>query len=487
MASPQQRQLQLASAGRRAMLLLAMAALLPGAAEAKAVRGLRLPSSHGRGVGGGVTKLLSMRQAGREEPSATSFGPEGCVRLSRSNLGTCVIQVNCGASDVSQVDFSFVCINKASATKRAQHSYGVGGFESDEVFDSGVLCDSCTTVAYAQFSGGASVHNEVLQSGAGGIIPGAGQQPLASAGNLAKAPSPGGLAKAPSPGNLAMAPSPGNLAKAPSPGRRYRGIKEDLLPNAKAAPGRDETAFFGPGACIATYLSPHGTCMIRTRCRGIDLSSFAVGVTCIDTSGDYTRYLFGKNGFEAEELFDTTLKCKACVGVGDQPSYQLSGLVPKTMVEDLNSLKTELSTLRKEVSLMKSSLNASVAETSTNVSASGLAPAPSPAPSTTAAATSAKPTPTTTGVPAAGPSANTTANLTANATASSSPNATAQANSSAASTAPSPAASKASSSAASKTGQHLLSVSTELNAGEGDQQLKPRSVRDLLRQLVQKH
>jgi len=313
MAAPSQSQLlragRVAPAGRPLLCLLALA-------RAGVVAGgmLRLPQQSPSEA----AQLLAMRQASQgHKPNATHFGPEGCIGLSKSNLGTCVIAVACGERNISQVDVAFVCLNRAAQPKRTQHSYGTGGFDAEEVFDSGVQCDSCSTVEFAQFTDGALVHNEVLTSGEEG----------------AAAPSP--------------APSPG--------GEQHTGVDEALLHNGSKANGSDRTAFFGPSACISTYLSPAGTCMIQTRCRGVDLSSFAVGVTCLDKTGDYTRYLFGKNGFDDEELFDTTLKCQACIGVGlgDQPSYQLTGLVPKTIVEDLGTLKTEISDLRKEVSLLK--------------------------------------------------------------------------------------------------------------------------------------
>lgn len=93
--------------------------------------------------------------------------------------------------------------------------------------------------------------------------------------------------------------------------------------------------------------------MIQTHCKGVDISEFAVGVTCLDEVGDYSRYLFGKGGFEPEETFDTTLPCKACIGVGDEQAHQLHGLLPKTLVQDLSEVKAELKRLRAEVAGMK--------------------------------------------------------------------------------------------------------------------------------------
>jgi len=369
MASAQQLPSRAGSSWAALSLLLAISGHL-GAASASSTRRLRsrMPS-----------QLLAMRKVTQAKPSATAFGPNNCVRLSKSSLGTCVITLTCGAADVSQVDFSFVCINRNAALKKAQHSYGTGGFNADEVFDSGVACDSCTTVEYARLTGGSPVHNELLT--------------------------------------------------APSPSHESKGVFEGLVPTTTLAPQRDESAFFGPQACISTYLSRGGTCMIQTRCRHVDLSNFAVGITCLDKTGDYTRYIFGKNGFGEEELFDTTLPCHACLGVGDQPSYQLSGLVPKTIVEDLGSLRAELASLKSEVATLKGSGSGSTNATSKERRESGTST----------------------------DSSSSTANATSNESGTST---------------------NSSNSTANKVGKQLLATSA------GNVESKPLSVRDLLRRLA---
>uniref|UniRef100_A0A7S1S373 Uncharacterized protein n=1 Tax=Alexandrium catenella TaxID=2925 RepID=A0A7S1S373_ALECA len=331
-----------------------------------------------------VAHLLDMREAFPKAPDngtfadgpahPTHFGPDGCVGLLKSNLGTCVIRADCGKADVSKVDFSFVCLSKEAVTK--QHSYGVGGFDADEVFDSGVPCDGCSTVAYAQLTGGKLVHNEVLKAGGGADDSAAAKRTLTSVegGNRSD-----DRADQTGTDDQHGQKSGGGQHDGQTGGQkqfRGKGVTEDRMSTPAITRMSQEAAFFGPSACIATYLSQTGTCIIQTRCRGVDLSSFAVGVTCLDKTGDYTRYLFGKNGFDDEEIFDTTLPCKACVGVGEQPSYQLSGLVPKAIVQDLSSLKSELSSLRREVTQLKT-----ISKSKDKKNALRPASSPAPAPS----------------------------------------------------------------------------------------------------------
>jgi len=132
------------------------------------------------------------------------------------------------------------------------------------------------------------------------------------------------------------------------------------LPLGHTAPSADlgtlkemtpqEAAFYGPQACISTFRSPAGTCIVQTRCQSTDITMYDVGITCLDKSGDYTRYLFGKGNFEKEETFDTRIECEVCLGVGaESGEQQIHGAIPKQLVEDVNTLKDEVLALKLEV------------------------------------------------------------------------------------------------------------------------------------------
>mmetsp|Transcript_49494 Transcript_49494/g.105816 ORF Transcript_49494/g.105816 Transcript_49494/m.105816 type:complete len:496 (+) Transcript_49494:205-1692(+) len=269
-----------------------------------------------------------------EAPAMESLGPGGCVSLSRSAEGTCVIDTDCSAN-ISETEFAFVCFNPGSSVPHALHSFGRGGFAQKESFDTGVSCGSCTSVEYALSAGG----------------------PLLSA----KSAATGGFSPLRSDeGASNFAAGEGNAS---TEGEISRGSA------VSAAARRVQTAFYGPSACIATYLSDRGTCMIETRCSGIaGLPEFTVGLTCLDQTGDYTRYLFGKDSFQPEEVFDSTLRCQACLGVGDEPVQQLRTLVPKLLVEDVGMLKEEVRTLRQEVRLLRLSYASRIAGNVTNTS-----------------------------------------------------------------------------------------------------------------------
>jgi len=248
-----------------------------------------------------LRSLSSLKDASEElaghgvaDPAET-FGPNSCASVGRSDKGSCVISTNCGDKNISTLEFAFVCYNPGTSVPHALHSFGIGGFEANEVFDSGVRCIRCSTVqnAFAGFD--------------------------QTSMNLARTLPLGHTA-----------PS-GDL-----------GTLKEMTPQ--------EAAFYGPKACISTFRSPAGTCIVQTRCKDADLSKHDVGITCLDKTGDYTRYLFGKGNFEQEETFDTRIECEVCLGVGSESGeQQIHGVLPKQLVEDVNTLKDEVLALKLEV------------------------------------------------------------------------------------------------------------------------------------------
>lgn len=243
-------------------------------------------------------------QASRHDDS---FGPGGCIGLSRSSAGTCVLRTNCpDAANIENVEFAFVCVNPSSTMPHALHSFGRGGFEASEMFDTGVFCKTCLSIETAYKEGHPLMHNA-----------------------------------------LAALPQ-GRLAAHSMPGTHLSGAD---MRNYDP----EEMTHFGPSACVSTFLSPgeSGTCLIRTRCKGVDLSGFNIGVTCLDNSGGYTRYLFGKDVFQPEETFDTLLQCFRCLGVGAESSIFAShSALPKRLMEDVGSLKTNVESLEERVRVL---------------------------------------------------------------------------------------------------------------------------------------
>jgi len=239
-----------------------------------------------------------------------SFGPGSCVGLRRSSEGSCVLQTKCKGINITDTEFAFVCFNPGESMPHALHSFGRGGFMLEEMFDTKVRCKTCISVDTA-FQTGDSVMRNALAA-----LP------------LSRLPSLNGALQ----------------------GTGVYSIAELAQFKPK------EAAVFGPDFCMSTFLAPAGTCLIRTRCGGVDLSKFNIGVTCLDQSGGYTRYLFGKGSFKPEETFDTLVTCEKCLGVGPESSqFAMHGLMPRKLVEDVNTLKTDLQTLNEKVRVLQES------------------------------------------------------------------------------------------------------------------------------------
>jgi len=180
-----------------------------------------------------------------------NYGPSHCVSLSRSSAGTCVIETNCEADSIKDFTFDFICTDGGGG--KVQHSFGEGGFEAKEDFDTGVWCTECSPVE-------------------GGV--------LATTGTASKTVEEPAATSAP----------------------------EEAVPPSTAS-------FYGPGGCVATYRSTAGTCMMQTRCTGKDTSDYNFGLTCVENDESSTRHLFGVNSFDPEETFDTLVECKLCLGL----------------------------------------------------------------------------------------------------------------------------------------------------------------------------
>lgn len=239
---------------------------------------------------------------------ADTFGPDKCVALKRSTEGTCVLQTRCKGNNISKTEFAFVCFNPGAAMPHALHSFGRGGFSLQETFDTKVSCKTCISVDTAFQTGDSVVRNALA------ALP------------LSRLPSLSGAVQ----------------------GAGVYSVQQ--LSEFKPK----EAAVFGPDFCISTFRAPAGTCLIRTRCADADLTKFNVGVTCLDQSGGYTRYLFGKDSFKPEETFDTLVTCEKCLGVGPEASqFALHGLMPRKLVDDVNTLKFDMQTMKEKVRVLR--------------------------------------------------------------------------------------------------------------------------------------
>lgn len=273
---------------------------------------------------------LRVSEASLRAAVARNFGPRGCAEVHRTARGTCEIITTCSdADDLSGVEFSFVCKN---GTKAQRHSYGRGSFAAEEVFDSGIRCDECL-----EFS-----------------------------------PPPGA-----SPGPPPPAPEP---APPPRPDRAAPGAAENTtaatvtLGSGKPYRGRypQEVALAGPEHCVRTFRSPGGTCVLETRCKGVDTRGYVFGFTCVGPEGKSKRHMYDQGHVGLKESIDTEVECEACLGLDTRPAVEAPrpaepGLQPDPLQEEVAGLVESVSDLKQELHWLASNvtrINAAVASQS---------------------------------------------------------------------------------------------------------------------------
>jgi hypothetical protein len=274
----------------------------------------------------------SMKTAG------VSFGPHGCVKLNLSPAGTCVITTDCAELDTTNTEFAFNCVQRKSIVR---HSFGVGGFEEDEEFDTNVKCDSCAAAsAEVALPPVVKMREELKKT-----------QTVAE-------PEKEAVTAAPAPAS-AVAPAAKEVTKKESPPKEKKQKKEEkalasqilskLLPFPDSKP---DAVKYGPNGCVSTHKNKDGHCMITTDCKESDMSDYEYGLVCVDKVGSPVKHLFGKDSFDAKENFDTLLKCEKCLGLEDIPdAVTLAGEVA-TMAKDISSLNSVLKNISLNVKML---------------------------------------------------------------------------------------------------------------------------------------
>lgn len=264
--------------------------------------------------------------------SKTSFGPQNCVSLSLSSAGSCVISTDCGAADLSKTEFGFDCSGKDGIVR---HSFGEGGFDSNEEFDTDVKCDKCEIMSAEETVAPAPKAKE--------------EAPAAPAEEEAAAPKPVKATVPEVPAQAHVALKAKHSAKAGAKAKIWPFTDSNVPAPVEAEP---EVVKYGPDGCVSTWRSAEGHCIIQTNCKDTDVSKYDFGLVCVDKVGNPVRHLFGKDSFDEEETFDTLIKCDKCLGLEDIPDgVALNGEVV-TMAKDIENLKDVMKNISINVNML---------------------------------------------------------------------------------------------------------------------------------------
>jgi len=212
------------------------------------------------------------------------MGPEDCVSLFKNKQAHCEFRTQCDGVDTATFEFDFICVSADNSKKK--HTFGEGGFDSDEDYDTGVACHSC------------------------------------------------------------LAPDDESASAPPTESQEVQRTLVNFAKSKKTTGGIPPkgAAFFGPDGCIATYRSDVGTCIVQTRCTAGGIADYSFGVNCA-VKDDVTRHIFGPNSFDPEETFDTQIKCDHCLAIDDEdaPVDRSSlGAAVDTLKGEMSSLKAEV-------------------------------------------------------------------------------------------------------------------------------------------------
>lgn len=221
------------------------------------------------------------------------FGPDGCVSLTRSLAGSCIITTNCQGKNTNNVVFAFDCVSKTGTVVR--HSFGTGGFDEDEEYDTDIKCGECRSPTLPT-----DVHTPVR------VV----RSPQTKKASMPATPSL--LIAKRSGGSNQIQGAMATTAATTDAARKGEASSESPLFSMHGV------VRYGPENCIQTYRQ-HGYCVIKTQCSGVDLSNYNVGMVCVDKLGVPVRHLYGVNSFDTDEIFDTLLPCDTCLGLDDMP------------------------------------------------------------------------------------------------------------------------------------------------------------------------
>mmetsp|Transcript_21618 Transcript_21618/g.52727 ORF Transcript_21618/g.52727 Transcript_21618/m.52727 type:complete len:363 (-) Transcript_21618:62-1150(-) len=283
--------------------------------------------------------------AGSYDPvSPVYFGPSNCVSVQRSEAGTCVLSTNCPSVQlINNFEFAFLCTTPDHRVQK--HSFGVGGFDSQETFDTQVACTSCRAPGVASF-----MRRNAPAGAVSAVRTGRADPPDAGATTAAPAPA-ADQADAPATTTTVTTTTATIAATTAAEADEVPATTTTVRP-VNAEKGKPaEASVYGPKHCVTTYRSPAGTCIMETRCNGVDITNYDFGLTCVDSRGESTRHLFGKNSFDQFETFDTLISCDMCLGLDTDTTVEADAknATPAAATGNTAALEAKVEKLESEV------------------------------------------------------------------------------------------------------------------------------------------
>jgi len=381
--------------------------------------GVRMPPGHALRawiLAVAASQTTPVEAASQRHRVTATFGPDGCVSLSRTREGFCRISTDCEGKDISKFEFAFDCKNggpPGNATRIVRHSFGVGGFDVDEDFRTGIKCKECLAPSAAvMYTATPKAQPQVLPA-----VPAAAALAahVVSSATEVLSYGPGGCVSARKSDvghciietkckdedienyemGFVCAEKSGSQVRHAYGRGAMKAIEafdtsvacERCLPfdspgpvvMAASHPVPGAIARYGPNGCVSTFLGDDGKhCMMQTQCAAADIADYEFGLLCEDGQGTSVRHLFGKHSFDPVETFNTLIVCSKCLPLDTDAA--LPGASPDAA--RILALETHVKALDAQVA----GLSGAVARISSAVFGAALPGAPAPAPIAAAAA-----------------------------------------------------------------------------------------------------
>lgn len=249
------------------------------------------------------------------------------------------MSTDCVGIDTSKFEFTFDC--ESAPGERLRHSFGVGGFDEQEEFDTSIKCSKCIAPEIV------SAHKEVKPPHP---VPVAGSITAASQASMAKSASQAGRMD-----------SRGTVEEETPMHVHFLASAADAKKEEKSA----TVVTYGPEDCVSTWRDGKtGHCQVKTNCTGIDTTQTMFGLICENDDGK-TRHLFGKDSFDSEETFDTLIPCKTCLALDNVTKATELEAENVELATEVNALATEVGAIKETYQGIEkdvSKLNTAVAE-----------------------------------------------------------------------------------------------------------------------------
>jgi len=283
----------------------------------------------------------------RHAANVSKFGPKNCVEISQSKNKTCVFSTNCKKEDITEFEFAFTCTT--SDNEVAKHSFGLGGFDEKETFDTEVPCETCGPPPEAVPG------KVVMKRRNANVTP-----------HRPKEKKPDDKKKKPKKITKHVTNLHSKAAQDPQEEKKSEEKKEEEV---KPPPVEDEVEMkeddaewyklvlkesqveTGPDNCVSIFRKKESsTCVIHTDCEKEKMDSYEFGLDCVDKNNMQVRHLFGRDSFLPNEWFDTLITCNLCLAnsYSDTDSVQMDARLDK-LEKSVTKLKDTMTTLEDKV------------------------------------------------------------------------------------------------------------------------------------------